>query len=435
MPSLWEEFYGGERPHGFWYFYPTAQLSTAEIKSKYLRRYMPHESLKKHKRFGYQIDEHKGTVQAIHTATGISIYFKSYAQPPTNLQAATLSGIFGDEEMPKRIIDELNFRGAAQDHFYYRNCFTATQGQEYLRRTIEEVGERENFVDAFKRQISMYDCLKYADGTDSQIWTREKIEEAKIACTSNAEVQRRIYGKFVVSDNLKFHGFDHKKNTCEGHMIPKNWLIYSGLDWGSGGRKGHPSAIVFIGVSPDFKKGRVFLSWRGDGVSTTQGDVVAKYVELSKKFTITESAYDYSASDIGMIASRNGISISRANKNRDASVELINTLFKNGQLKIYVGEGYEENDKLIGEVATCLSNGSKLNDDMIDALRYGVTLVPWQFQILDDEIEVITTSNVRKLSDREHFWKYGYKGSELWDSDGINEELSDYMEMYDEYGM
>jgi hypothetical protein len=432
MPELWEEFYGGQ-PHSFWYFYPSAPLSTAEIKTKYIRRYLPHESLKKHKRWGYKVDEAKGNVTAIHSATGVSVYFKSYSQPPDNLQAATLSGIFGDEEMPEKIIDELNFRGVSQDNFYYRNVFTATKGQEYLRRTIEERGERENFVGAFKRQISMYDCLTYADGRPSDIWTREKIEQAKAECTSNAEIQRRIYGRFVVSEDRKFHGFDHGRNSVPGHVIPGSWLIYGGIDWGSGGRKGHPSAICILAVSPDYKQGRVFKCWRGDGIPTTQGDVVVKYCEMVKGLQITEAAYDYSASDIGMIASRNGISLSRANKQRDASVELINTLFKNGQLKIYTGEGYEESDKLISEVATALTNGSKVNDDLIDALRYVVTLVPWQFQILPDDIEETKSVPIEaRLSKREEFWKYGYKGSELWDSDG-EELLNDYMELHDEY--
>ena len=433
LKSYWDKFFDGERPMQFWYFYPTAQLSTSEIKTKYLSRYLPHPDLKNHPKWGYKVEEEKRVIQAIHFAPNVSVYFKSYSQPPTNLQAATLSGVFADEEMPERILDELNFRGVSQDNFYYQNVFTATQGQEYLRRTIEERGERENFKDAFKKQVSMYDCLTYNTGQPSRIWTEEKIKQAIAQCTSEAEVQRRVWGRFVVSENRKFHAFDHKRNTTKGHVVPNTWLHYGGVDWGSGGRKGHPSAILFLAVSPDFKRGRIYKCWRGDGIATTQGDVVKKYVEMGKGIPITEAAYDYSARDIGTIANRLGISISQANKQQDTSVELINTLFKNGQLKVYVGDGYEENDKLISEIASALNTKSKVYDDLIDALRYAVTLVPWHFELLNDEHEPEDEEQKPKLSKREHFWKHGYEGSELWEQDRFSQELDDYMELYESY--
>ena len=435
LQSYWDRFFDGNPPLPFWYFYPTAQLSTSEIKTKYLKFYLPHDSLKKHPKWGYKVEEEKRIIQAIHFNTGTSVYFKSYSQPPSNLQAATLSGIFADEEMPEHLFDELNFRGMSRDDFYYHNCFTATLGQEYLRRTIEEKGERELFKDAFKRQISMYNCLKYNDGTASQIWTKDKIEAAKLSCSSEAEIQRRVYGRFVVSEDRKFAGFDYKRNTCSGHSIPNNWNVYAGIDWGSGGKRGHPSGILFLGVSPDFKRGRVFLSWRGDGIPTTQGDVVTRYVNMKKKFSVLEAAYDYSAADIGMIASRSGISLSRANKNQDLSVELINTLFKNGQLKIYIGDGYEENDKLISELQVALNRGPKKYDDLIDALRYAVTLVPWQFEMIRDAQEDKVAYTEPKLSKRERFWKYGYEGSELWEPDLMQAELDDYAIMTEVYDL
>ena len=433
LQSYWDRFFGGEPPLPFWYFYPSGQLSTSEIKTKYLRFYLPHQDLKKHPKWGYRIEEEKRIIQAIHFNTGTSVYFKSYSQPPSNLQAATLSGIFADEEMPANLFDELNFRGMSRDDFYYHNCFTATLGQEYLRRAIEEKGERELFPDAFKRQISMYDCLTYNTGAPSKIWTRKKIEEAKASCSSEAEIQRRVFGRFVVSEDRKFAGFDFKRNTTKGHTIPGSWNIYGGLDWGSGGKNGHPSAILFLGVSPDFKRGRVFLSWRGDGIPTTQGDVVTRYVEMKKKFSVLDAAYDYSAADIGTIASRSGISLSRANKNQDLSVELINTLFKNGQLKIYIGKGFEENDKLIAEIQVALKSGAKKYDDLIDALRYAVTMVPWQFEIVDSQEEEKHEVEEEKMSSRERFWKYGHEGSPLWEHDPMDEQLNDYNELLELY--
>lgn len=435
LQKYWDDFFNGQIPLPFWYFYPVAKLSTSEIKDKYIRQYLPHSDLKNHHKWGYKVEEEKRIVNAIHFNTGVSVYFKNYSQPPTNLQSATLSGVFSDEEMPENLFDELIFRGISRDNFYYHNVFTATQGQEYLRRVIEHRDHRELFPEAFKQQINMYQCLTYADGTPSKIWTKKKILSAIASCTSEAEVQRRVWGKFVLSENRKFHGFDHDSNTCEGQSVPSNWLIYGGLDWGSGGAKGHPSAILFIAVSPDFKQGRVFLSWRGDGIATTQGDVVTKYVKMSRDLSVTQAAYDFSAADIGTIAARSGISLTKANKNQDTSVEMINTLFKNKQLLIYVGEGYEQNDKLISEIASALDSGSKKNDDLVDALRYAVTLVPWQFEIqryIKEDVKAISKSE-KKISKRERFWKYGTE-DDMFKVDSFDDAMqyySDLNEMYE----
>lgn len=431
LRSYWDKFFCGQKPPPFWYFYPSASISTAEIKEKYIKNYFPHPDLKDHERWGYKINQDKKVIHSIEFATGTSVYFKNYTQIPDNLQTATLGGVFGDEEMPEKIFDELIFRGVSRENFYYNNVFTATLGQEYLRKTIEVKGDGELFPDAMKQQITMFDCLKYADGTPSRVFTKEKIAQTIAACTSPEQVQRRVYGRFVLSENRKFHAFNIDRNVEKGHPIPSKWLIYAGIDWGSGGDTGHPSALVYLGVSTDFKKGRVFLTWRGDGIPTTQGDLVTKHVQLTKDLNVLDAAYDYSATDVGTIASRIGISLTKADKSRDTSVELINTLFKNNQLKIYTGDGYSANEKLVSELIGALNHGPKTKDDLIDALRYAVTLVPWQFemQLADDSKEEITQG--RKLSPREKFWRYGH-GDELSSDDDFMDD--GYQQIVDYYG-
>ena len=390
--------------------------------------------MKDDKTWGYRIEKSKKIIQAIHFNSGVSCYVKSYQQPPSVLQAATLSGIFCDEEMPEHIYAELNFRGVSQKYFYYHNVFTATLGQEYLRRAMECVGEEnETFPDAYKKQISMYDCLHYQNGKPSDVWDEAKIEAVIRSCQSEAEVQRRVFGKFVVSALLKFNAFKFADNTIAGHVVPNTWNIYAGLDWGSGGKKGHPSAIVYCAVSPDFKQGRIFKCWRGDGIPTTCGDVVSKYLELNEDMSITEAAYDYSASDIGTIASRNGISLTKANKSQSETVEIVNTLFKNRQLKIYLGNGYEENVKLTSEIQSATTHGSKINDDLIDAMRYCIALIPWQFEI-QRQHEPVVQNPKEKMGKRERFWKYGYEGSELWSEDH-DAEINEYINLSEDYGI
>ena len=81
----------------------------------------------------------------------ITIYFKTYSQNVTDLQAGTVSFIFCDEELPISLFPELSARLIATDG-YFSMVFTATLGQEYWRLTMEpdeENGEIEKHPDAF----------------------------------------------------------------------------------------------------------------------------------------------------------------------------------------------------------------------------------------------------------------------------------------------
>ena len=158
--------------------------------------------------------------------------------------------------------------------------FTATLGQELWRKTIEPSdSEEEKFPTALKLQVSMYDCQTYEDGSDSP-WTNDRINQVIATCKSPQEVQRRVFGKFVKDSGLKYPMFDVKRHMKTRHPVPKSWLWYSAVDIGAGGADGHPSAIVFVAVNPDYRSGRVVRCWRGDGLRTTASDVYLKYKEM-----------------------------------------------------------------------------------------------------------------------------------------------------------
>lgn len=285
-----------------------------------------------------------------------------------------------DEELPEHLYDELKFRLSNTDG-YFNMAFTATLNQELWRCTMEESGKLEKFPKAFKKQVSLYDCQFYEDGSPSE-WTKERIQAKIDDCSSDTEVQRRIFGKFVTEKGKKYPQFDPEGSTMEPRTIPKDWSIYEGMDYGSGGKKGHPSAIVFVALSPDRNKGEVFLGWRGDGVQTTAGDVINQHYQMIDQHElegrIVETRYDYHCKDLFVIAQRAGEDLLPANKKMDDGVSILNTLFKYGSLKIHLTP---ELEKLCKELNNLLTDTDKRNavDDFSDALRYCVATMPWDW--------------------------------------------------------
>jgi len=284
-----------------------------------------------------------------------------------------------DEELPENLYDELQFRTAGTAGFFHM-VFTATLGQEMWWRAMEARGTDQEFLkDAWKRTVSMYDCLKYADGNLSP-WTLERIKKVEAKCKSKNEIKRRVWGRFVKEEGRTIHQFDPTRHYVEPFEIPKHWPRYAAVDIGSGGETGHPSAIVFIAVQPDFKKGWIYKAWRGDGIPTTSGDVYAKFKEMQGKHEIFQKkVYDYAAKDFGTITARLGESFEKANKSHELGEDLLNTLFKNDMFFLFDGD--DEIRKLGSEYISLqkATPKNKAKDDLTDTSRYGVVEVPFDF--------------------------------------------------------
>lgn len=392
--NIWKKAWDHE-PRIFWYFYPTLEIGTVEVKQKWVPDFMPRGPLIHSPTWGYDLDIKNRVIQAIHWKSGVSTFFKSYEISATNLQTASVDLLCADEEMPEILYPELMARVSATDGYFW-TVFTATLGQEMWRRVIEEKGEFELMPDAFKRQVSMYDCQRFTDGSTGR-WPVEKIERQKKIYATDEEIQRRVYGKFVLDSDREYPGYSPKRNLKIGHKLPKDWYVYGAVDVGSG--TGHPPAIVFVSVSPDFKQGRVFRAWRGDKGDYIAGDILEKYLELSADLKVVHSVYDWASSDFGKIAQRRGIPIGKADKTRDAGIQLVNTLFKNDILRIYDNE---ETRKLSSELVSLKRNAKKntAKDDLCDALRYNVMQIPWDWSVLDKEVEKIENST-DQLTERE----------------------------------
>lgn len=383
-PSLWPQLWPS-KPTQFWYFYPSLGLASREFKERWVKEWLPRGDLKADPIFGWDVSKSKGEIDSIAFGTGVTIYFKSYEQRFANQQAGSVYNISCDEELPEELYDEVNVRRSGINvNGYFHMAFTATLGQEVWRLTMEpEPDEEEMFPDARKWNISCYDCLEYEDGS-STLWSVEEIEKRKARCKSQAEIKRRIYGRFVVDTNLKYMGFSRAKNYRKGHKLPKSWVVWAGIDIGSGGKSGHPSAIAFVATNPEFTAGRIFKGWRGDNISTDASDVLRKYQQL-KAGMHPIAHYDFSSADFKKVCDGAGEPMQRADKGRDYGEDLINTLFKNEMLIIYDDPNEPELMKLVIELENLKNSTRKTQakDDFIDALRYAVSKIPWNFAHLN----------------------------------------------------
>lgn len=367
-------------PIQFWYLYPTKDVATGEFEMKWVKEWLPRGKYKDHPQYGW-VEQYKDReINSIRFHSGVTVFFKTYAQNVQHLQTATAHAIFCDEELPSDIFDELQFRLAATDG-YFHMVFTATLGQEIWRRTIEERGTKEElFPQAAKWQVSAYDCMQYEDGSPSP-WTKERIQRMINSCKNENEVMRRVWGRFVVDEGLKYPTFQREKNIRAKKDVAHfgEWEKFSGVDIGSGGSRGHPAAIAFVAVNASYTFGVAFRAWRGDGIDTTSSDILNKYIQLRGSMQMSAQYYDWQSKDFFNYAARVGESFTPAEKNQEFGEDVLNVLFKNEMLVILDDD--PELDKLAIELSTVRksTNKSKARDDLADALRFAVTKIPWDW--------------------------------------------------------
>lgn len=444
-PDLWPTLWS-HRPNQAWYLYPTSKQTRIEFETKW-KLFLPTGKYKTEKELDFQDgrglrpnpyrwkEEYVNKeLFAIHfLTTGFHIYYKTYAQDTQSLQTGTVDAIFCDEELPEEHYGELIFRLSASEG-YFHMVFTATLGQEFWRLAMEPAAhEKENFPDARKWCVSMFDCQKYMDGSPSH-WTDRKIKEVISKCHTHNEVLKRVYGRFIMDiGGRKYPTFDIKQHMRPEHKLPAHWLIYEGVDIGSGGEHGHKAAIVFTAVSPDFRKGRAFLGWRGQhGVITTAGDVFEKHLIMKAGHSLNPilQCYDWGSKDFFTIAERAGEAFTHADKDHSKGEEILNTLFKNNMLLIY---DTPELQKLATELSTLRRDTpkKKAKDDIADALRYSVTRIPWDWSQIGKDPEPLAeadhtpTASEQELADRRARFS-----EHAADEQRIEQEFADWNEAY-----
>jgi hypothetical protein len=388
--SKWKEYFPGRAPKTFWYIYPDENKINEEFDTKWME-FLPRGIEKDSAQYGWEKAKAKNGKVQIEFRSGVTILFKTWR---SDLQSGTLDLVACDEEIPADIYPEINMRVSRYDGMFMM-VFTATLNQQFWYQAIERRGHKdERFPQADKWQVSAeYHCKYYEDGSPSP-WTDEKIIQVKNSCGSQTEIDRRVHGRFVTEEGVKYSSFSKERNVKIKREVPADWLFYSGVDGGSGGAN-HPGAISVIAVNPNFEQARLVIFWKGnESEVTTSGDILKKYGDLTKNIVMTGEYYDQSAKDFGTLAERHGYSFQIANKNREE--DILNTLFKNQMLDLEEGGMVEE---LIMELLTLKENThkTKAKDDGIDSLRYATSSVPWNItSIKSDALITFENSAIKK---------------------------------------
>lgn len=450
-PTLWKKLWDSE-PSQFWYFYPTQEVVNIEFRKKWVPEFLPRGVMKDHKTYGWDIETDNGNIMGIHFKSGVSIYFKTYGQKALNLQTSTVHAIGCDEEMPEEFVDELLAR-LRSTRGYFSQVFTATRGLSLWYRAMECMGQDEEaFPQAFKQVVSMWDCQFYDDGTPSK-WTPERIKEEEAQCTSRKEVLKRIYGRFVKDEGLRYESFNPDRNVIAEEVEPsKGWDFYAGVDIGSGGKIASGSArssgaITIIAVNKERTRGRVIRTWRGDNEETTASDIFRKFLEIKGSLKLTLAVYDYASREFGLIQSRLGAGFIPADKTRTTGEQTLNVLFKAGALTI--DSGVYHNQKLVTELMS-IPGGDKKNrkfqDDLADSLKYVVASIPWDFTKISPEAkellqgngnrnEVDDVPNTAWTSEQYHAWEIRQRRGEFEPKDkgdwqNFEEEIDAWNDAY-----
>lgn len=388
--------YWKHRPRIFWYFYPTMDMCNSEIETKWVHL-LPQGEYKTSKKYGWSLSKAHGFFNRITFNSGVNVFFKSYAMGKPDLQAGTIDYVACDEELPYDLFPELSARMFAT-RGYMSMVFTATLGQEIWRLTMEERGEKEKFKGALKIKATMFDCLEYEDGSKSD-WTTERIQDVINSCATEVEVQRRVYAKFVVSSGLKYSSFNRERNVVAAHpMKLSSGQVYAGVDIGTGGSN-HPAAICFVWVDKEFTKARVFKGWRGDGEITAVPDILDKFKKLKGDMTVTGQYYDHQSKEFQIIGLRTDQPFQPADKGRDKGEMILNTLFRSNALQIF---DLPELEGLVHELGSLKNETNKREavDDYIDALRYAVSSIPWNWEkITGDSENFKEKSDEKKIID------------------------------------
>lgn len=424
-PSLWDKLWP-TKPKQFWYLYPDLNVATVEWDEKWVKEFMPTGEFKTSEQYGWNAVKENRKIHRVIFNSGVTLYFKAYSLDSQALQTSTVHAIFCDEELPWHLYDELSKRrSAASVRGHFAMCFTATLAQEFWRLVIEEKGKYEKFPNAAKWQVSLYDCMKYIDGTNGP-WTDELIKEEIAACSSEAEVKKRVFGRFVKDDNKMFPEFSRSKNLKPDHFLPKGWLIYAAVDCGGGGES-HPAAIVFIAVNPDFTEARVFKSWIGGKEDTSAGDVLRQFQILRGNMKPVLQIYDWESKDFKLVSQRLGESFVPAEKSRDLGISLVNTLFKNEMLALYENP---ENMKIVNEFENLRKDAKKstANDNGSDCVRYISCAIPWDFSKIKLAEEKKDDKEKDKKEDRREYYE---KSENLDGLDLLEAELDDINEDYE----
>jgi phage terminase large subunit-like protein len=357
------------------YFYPSFKLATREFKMKWVKELLPKGSMKDDEKFGWDAEYKDGEIFAVHFKNGFTIYFLSYSQKVSDLQAASPNFVMADEEMPAALWGEISARLMATKGLFSLVC-TPTLGEELWRKVFE----LNLMPNAKVIKATMYDTITFEDGSPG-LRTVAEIKDFAAKLPTQRDIDIRVYGKFARAEGLVYPTFDVDKTIVKPLPDALKWPVYCGIDVGSGGHA-HPASISFVAVRPDFREARLVRGWCGDNTETTTSvDILRRYQEMKKGLQVVATFYDYQSREFGLQALAADESVLPAEKSHDMGESMLNTLFKHGMLL------FEESDFSI-DLSVEIQNlkiGTKkqvAKDDRVDSLRYSVVKIPFDMSFI-----------------------------------------------------
>ena len=397
--------------------------------------------------FGYELGPKKdGVHEYIRWNSGVYTYFMFYTQDPSHLQSSTVDAVFCDEEPPESLYNEIRARLIATRGFFCA-AFTATIGQLIWYNAMEKVGTKdENFVQAWKRCISLYECQKYMDGDTNTPWDDDSIQSVIDDFSHDPdELKKRVWGRFVLGSGKAFFGYLPSKSYLDEYSIQRGCPIFGVADPGSGGEKGHPAGLMIV-QHDIVRNWLVVLScWRGDKVATTSNDILKQFSKMSQGLQIEALIYDHSAADFRLTCERDRstLQLLSANKGRKEGFERVNSYLEAGVLKIpqnrpdgvtwWEKEQIEKlHDELVTVVKVPETGGKRPNitDDLTDCLRYVSLHIHIPVEMGKDGGAVGNARYKLVKVGREKFFAHELEQ----DIGAVSDEYQKWLNVYDSYG-
>ncbi|WP_417353617.1 hypothetical protein [Flavobacterium alkalisoli] len=383
--ELRDKLWPVRKPSLFMFLYPDRKTILREWKTKILPYVMPQGPYKDHPIYGWEAEMDGKWLNAIHWNSGTTTNFATYNQDVHSLQSSSPNVIFCDEELAWHLFPELNLRLASPflGFTQFNMVATPTKGQVEVKDIMD--GRAMNGPQTRIIRASMYDCIKYADGSPSP-WTEEKIKAIEATLTPK-QIELRVHGQFIMADGLKYPTWDRNKHIIPYRTLPKNWQYVAGIDYGSGNgtSEGHPSAISIIAHNPDYSKFVNVMMWRGDGIDTTCEDVILQYISMTRKLDrpVSRAFYDWASKDLHTHAIRLGLSVEKANKDSAHGESTFNALLKNDSFHVMQKEDDEHPEKLAREMEGLTQDAPKrkAKDDLIDSNKYILSSLPVKLNI------------------------------------------------------
>lgn len=250
-------------------------------------------------------------------------------------------------------------------------------------KTVKLSGVDEPIEDVKELTVVLQRLCIYAFTHENRSLNRQNLANAR--GVSGALREKYILGKVDTQSGLLFPEFDPTTHVLEEQTIPFSWKVVVGIDHGFD----HPTAAVFIAVAPDGSL-LVFEEYAARNLSPQENaygmlDLIGGYEKV--RWHGDTQMWNVDPRSPGTIADdyiNAGIKpLERANKNRDLSIARIKDYLTPKAASLYQPDPkprlfvMSNNPKVIKTLhyLTWDDFRGKRNDDILDALRYGVMAV------------------------------------------------------------